>query len=341
MNGRLENKIKMEHTIDTLLTGCPQYLTEYYYSIMSSKEPRTCYLAIYTVKKFLSSLNEDTNKIDIKLINDIMITRYLHNLETIKVTKLNKETGKKESKVKISSASYINTTHCHLKDFFNYMLYKNYIDSNPMENVKRLKRQDVVKRPKLDENDLKKILYSVENGAGSKRAMRRQEKLKERDFAIMLLLMNTGMRETALTEINMDDIDFQNNKLTIVDKRQIEHTYFIGEKLRDALLEWIYVRKSICTEDEYDALFISSFGSRITAKSVQNIVKKYSKDALGYEVSPHKLRAAYCTILYDKKKDIEFVREAVGHSNVAVTQRYIVKDDSQKKEASNIMNSLL
>ena len=332
MKGRIENKIKTENSILTALKDCPQYLMEYYYNIMSYKEPKTCRVCIYAIKKFLISISEDINNIEIDKITNIDIAKYLHNLEIVN--------SKSNNGAKYASASYINATHSHLKDFFNYLEINNYISDNPMSQVKRIKRKDSIKRPRLTEKDLRKILQSVDAGVGSDRAIAYQQKWKTRDRAIILLFLNTGMRETALTEINIDEPDFDNNKLTIIDKRHSEHTYFIGETLKQALLEWIEDRNWILNGEECDALFISARNTRITARAVQDIVGKYSEDALGYRITPHKLRAAFCTILYERKGDIEFVRDAVGHSNVSVTQRYIVKDDTQKKEASEIMDDL-
>lgn len=332
MKGRIENQIKTENSISIILKGCPKYLEEYYYSIMSFKEPKTCRVCIYAIKKFLMFLNDDMNSIDISSITNVDVAKYLHSIEVLK-------SGNGNS-VKYASASYVNSTHSHLKDFFNFLQSNEYIKDNPMDQIKRIKRKDIVKRPKLTERDLRKILKSVDNGVGTDRAITCQQKWKTRDKAILLLFLNTGMRETALTEINLDEPDFENNKLSVIDKRHSEHTYFLGETLKQALLDWIEDREWILNGKECDALFISSRGTRITARAVQDIVSKYSEDALGYKISPHKLRAAFCTILYERKGDIEFVRDAVGHSNVSVTQRYIVKDDLQKKEASQIMDEI-
>ena len=63
--------------------------------------------------------------------------------------------------------------------------------------------------------------------------------------------------------------------------------------------------------------------------------------ALGRRLSPHKLRAGLCSILYDETHDIEFVRRAIGHSNVATTSRYIHTNEDEKQKASNIMEKLL
>ena len=90
-----------------------------------------------------------------------------------------------------------------------------------------------------------------------------------------------------------------------------------------------------------DALFISKYGERISAKGVSNIVKKYTEEALGKPLSPHKLRAGFCSILYNKTHDTEFVRRAVGHSNISTTQRYIVTDGDEKRQSASIIGKAI
>ena len=89
------------------------------------------------------------------------------------------------------------------------------------------------------------------------------------------------------------------------------------------------------------ALFVDKDGDRVTRSTIDNIVNKYTKAALGKPLSPHKLRAGFCSIMYNKTHDIEFVRRAVGHSNISTTQRYIVTSKEEKRKASEIMDKIL
>ena len=70
------------------------------------------------------------------------------------------------------------------------------------------------------------------------------------------------------------------------------------------------------------------------------LVDKYAYKALGYHISPHKLRSGLASILYEEKHDIEFVRRVIGHSNVATTQRYIVTNNAEREETANIMGNI-
>lgn len=328
MNGRMENRIKTETVINDLLKTLPGYVTNYYYNISVSLEPKTCLEYVKTVKRLLNFVE---NK-EITTISEMDIARFMHSIEI-----------KKNAKGELSqtSFSYRKTAYSVLNNFFSYMYKTKIIAQNPMECISRPKNTDSVRRPHLTSEDFKKILAQVEIGGGSQRATNCQKKWKSRDIAIFMLFMTTGMRETALTEINVGDVDFENGFITVIDKRYKTHVYRIKGKVENALKTWLFDRERLLGGKECDALFISNRKTRINEDSVSEIVKKYTKDALGYAISPHKIRSAFCTILYEQTGDIEFVRDAVGHSNVATTQRYIVKDGMAKTKAANIMNDII
>ena len=153
--------------------------------------------------------------------------------------------------------------------------------------------------------------------------------------------MTTGMRKTALTEIDINDIDLDRCKLSIIDKGKKYHIYSLSDDIMEYIKKWLLDRENIKGHEKTDALFISEKGDRLTGNAIVKIVEKYSKAGLGYSISPHKLRAGFCSILYDKKHDIEFVRKVVGHANIRTTQRYIVTDNTERKEAVDIMSDLL
>ena len=154
--------------------------------------------------------------------------------------------------------------------------------------------------------------------------------------------MTTGMRRNALREINLDDIDLVNHKLTVIDKGYIEHEYFLNDQTVSVLEEWINDRYFMLGGSENEkALFISRDLKRISSTSIAELVDKYSSAALGYHISPHKLRSGLASIMYDETRDIEFVRRVIGHSNTKTTQRYIVTDNKERKTASTLMENIL
>lgn len=330
MQGRLENKIRVETNIKKILSEMPEFMSDYYYSL-SSNEPKSCMEQLRKIRRFLYFVNNNIFEIDIGSISDVDISKYMKSLET------------KNSKgmIRETSFAYRKQNYSFLKTFFKYLTKKGYIKTNPMDLVEVPKDKDHVTRVFLTEDELKTCMLSIKEGAGTTRAINRQKEWMERDRAIFALFICTGMRETALSEINIGDIDFAHNKIFIIDKGHKVNEYVIKENLKSALVDWIDKRDELLADKQCDALFISNRRTRITSNSVANIVRKYTKEALGKEISPHKLRAAFCNILLKKTGDIHFVSKAVGHANVSTTQIYLDDDMAANKErASEYMESI-
>ena len=159
-------------------------------------------------------------------------------------------------------------------------------------------------------------------------------------MADFLLYMTTGMRRDALCQINITDIDFKRKEITVVDKGEKTHVYKLTDETLTAISEWLILRNNI-KHDPTQAAFITYQGKRITGNSVYNMITDCSRAAFGTPVSPHKLRAGLCSILYEQTHDIEFVRRAIGHSKVTTTQRYIVTNGNEREVASKIIGDLL
>lgn len=209
-----------------------------------------------------------------------------------------------------------------------------------MDCIERPTSKDVVKRTNLDSFDIHFILECIDKGAGSDFAKNKSAPWRIRDKAIITLLALTGMRVTALTEINLNDVDFISGTVRVIDKRHKTHVYKMNSAIRAALENWITDREDKLAGLKIDALFISNQKKRVSVKCVVRIVEKYSLEGLGYSVSPHTLRAAFCTILYNDTRDVEFVRRAVGHTCIETTLRYIADDDSAREEAAAIMEKI-
>ena len=331
MNGRLEHKIRNEKVIERRLSELPECVSQYYFSRSSSKESKGSSEYIKKIGAFLKFINEDAKSVNISNITEEDVSRYLHSIE---------QTTDKQGNTRETTFAYRKQVHSILNSFFEYLRKRKIISENPMECIERPTTKDVIKRKHLDAFDVNFILECIDGGAGTDRSKNRQENWRLRDKAIIVLLAMTGMREAALTEINIDDLDFFKGTIKVIDKRHKTHVYKMNESIRNALVNWIEDRETKLPNKETNALFISNQRKRISENTVVSIVEKYSLEGLGYKISPHKLRAAFCTILYEQTGDIEFVRRAVGHSCIETTQRYIVDDDTARDEAASIMGKI-
>lgn len=326
MLGRMEHTNKFNESIDKLLQTLPSYVAEWAGNLEASGKTGSTRLAfVRIINRFLKSIRKDPKSVELDDLTFLRAQKYYISI--------------KESNGNSTSDSYQQQVWCCLNNFFTFMKKRKYVLENPMESIEKPKNHDLDRineeRILLNEDDFNEILWAIKS-SGTKI----DAKFINRDLAMILLFMSTGMRKTALSEINIDDIDFDEGTLKVVDKGNKFQLYPLNRTIRKVLFDWINDRSEM-ELDKTDALFVSYLGTRISGTAIDKIVAKYSKKALGKKISPHKLRAGYVSIYYNKTKDIEATRRAVGHSNISTTQRYIVTDNKERREASDyILNSL-
>ena len=149
------------------------------------------------------------------------------------------------------------------------------------------------------------------------------------------MFITTGMRRSALSQIDIDDIDFEEKKLKVIDKGYKTFYYDLDDRVMEAINDWIAKRAIKFPLLKTRALFIGSKGGRLQPERIEDMISHYSKQALGFSISPHKLRAAYCTLYYEATGDIYKVQQAVKHASIVTT--HIVNKVNYQQEASNLI----
>ena len=127
-----------------------------------------------------------------------------------------------------------------------------------------------------------------------------------------------------LLGLDMDDVDFKNNGIKVHRKGGADVIVYFGDEVRDALLSY-WEERSIITpaEGHANALFLSLQRKRISVRSVENLVKKYSRLVTTVKnITPHKLRSTYGTTLYQETGDIYLVADVLGHKDVNTTPKH-------------------
>ena len=287
MQGRIELEEKTKSDIERLyVSSMPSFVQAWYHNLVGrGLTMKTCSVYLKIVRLFLhySHLSENSKITD---ITPEMVTTYFANLQYKELS----DGTKKEI-----SDSYKYTTWYALNDLFTYHYKVGNIKNNFMEVAKpkvHLEPKKVKKQ--LNEDDFKKML----NYAPGKTL-----RMRDRNRAILAMFMTTGMRKSALCQMNIEDIDLKAKKIVIVDKGKKKHTYDIGPILNKYLVFWLHYRQQY--DIDSDALFINSEGNRITEGNVYKMVREDTMRALGEPLSPHRIRAGYCTLLYEKTHDIE------------------------------------
>ncbi|MDD4688562.1 MAG: tyrosine recombinase XerC [Eubacteriales bacterium] len=207
-----------------------------------------------------------------------------------------------------------------LRSFFQYMHNAKYIEENP---AARLELPKVEKKlPKYLELTESKALLSAVDGPNA-----------ERDYLILTLFLNCGMRLSELVGINISSI--RNNSLTVTGKGNKQRKIYLNNSCVSALDKYLEVRPHDGVKDQ-DALFLNKNKTRLGQRGVQNIVKKYM-DLAGIDTtqySTHKLRHTAATLMYKYGNvDIRILQEILGHATLSTTEIYTHLDDERLRSA--------
>lgn len=323
MSGRYEKEQKLEQMIELRLDGQPRILTEYYYYLNSSG--RT-YTTIYRYINYILSFLDFTFKGDVKedfytKVKPLHINKYITSLRTKNVN------GKTER----TSDSFRTVQWSALNAFFQFLV-PTYINSNPVEHTQRPKMKDNPKVTYLTKEEIGALLDNVSNNA--------QNMLRNRDLCILKLGFSTGLRISAIVQIDVDDIDFKHNQIRVTEKGDYDDYVMFGDNLKTQLLAWLDDRKKYFNGDEIDALFISRQGQRISDRAVAYMLENYAKDVTDKKVTPHVMRHSCATNLYEMTNDIYLCSKQLRHKNVTTTQRYAELSKSRQKEASNALDGM-
>ena len=218
-----------------------------------------------------------------------------------------------------------------IRVFFNYLSQKaNLIEINPAQNLETPKSDK--RLPKyLNLEQSKKLLEITSN---------EDNRNYQRDYAIMTLFLNCGLRLSELVGINIKDIDFSEAKLNVIGKGNKERTIYLNKACLKAVSEYLEVRPKegvkVDKLNSQKALFLSERRERISRRTVQYIVDKELK-AAGFDTakySVHKLRHTAATLMYQYGNvDIRALQELLGHESISTTEIYTHVDNLQVRNA--------
>lgn len=222
-----------------------------------------------------------------------------------------------------------------IRVFFKYMCNKTKkISTNPAQDLETPKLgKRLPKYLTLDQS--KELLQTVANPEISGHG---NHDNSERNFAMITILLNCGVRLSELININISDIDFENNKLNVIGKGNKERTIYLNNACMKAIKSYLAVRPRDGVKfNSRDALFLSEQKQRISRRTVQYIVKNELKLA-GIEKSDkysvHKLRHTAATLMYKYGQvDIRALQELLGHESISTTEIYTHVDNEQIRNA--------
>lgn len=230
------------------------------------------------------------------------------------------------TKEKNNGASSRNRKLSALRSFYKYLSKSaKKIDKDPTEYIEGVKKPK--RLPKyLDINESKQLLSSVKGPN------------YERDFAIITLFLNLGLRVSELVGINLNDISRNFETIRVIGKGNKERIIYLNNACETAVKNYLDVRPENTKHDAENALFISRNRNRISKQTVQWLIYKHLKEA-GLDrpgMSVHKLRHTAATLMYQHgHTDVRILKDILGHENLATTEIYTHISDEQMKNAAN------
>lgn len=295
--------------LESILGKSKNTINEYYYDLLM-------FFRFIKQKKNPVLKKEDFQNIT---VNDFTVDE----LSTIKLSDLYAFLNYMNSERKDQAATRARKVAC-LRSFFKYVWSKaNLIPENPAAELESPKiTKKLPKYLELDESIA--LLESIDG------------EFKERDFCIITLFLNCGMRLSELVGINVSDI--REDTLTVLGKGSKERTIYLNNACLDAINNYLKVRPDYEEQNGVKPLFLSKRKKRISPKTVQYTVKKYIKIA---ELDPtkystHKLRHTAATLMYTVGDvDIRSLQEILGHESVATTEIYTHVNNNRLKDAIN------
>lgn len=228
-----------------------------------------------------------------------------------------------------------------LKSFFKYLLKAEIIPTNPILTINSPKTAK-----KLPDYLGKEVVEQLIEMPTQHPLRNRKPWEAERDKAILELFYSTGMRLSELIHLSVGDIDLSENFVKVMGKGGKERIIPFGDTAKEALVDYLTrcgrLTKHKETRIEFresepgDPLFISSNGRRISARTVDDRLRRYFKKMSGSTgFSPHRLRHTFATHLLDAGMDIRAVKELLGHASLSTTQDYTHLQIEQMKEIFN------
>jgi tyrosine recombinase XerC len=214
-----------------------------------------------------------------------------------------------------------------LRSFYRFLHRHELVKSNPLADVTLPKRERPLPRYLTVEQVaqlLKAPLVAPEKKSATARERARARQIALRDAAILEMLYSTGVRVHELAQLNIADVDFIGEIARVRGKGKKERLVPVGSPAIKAMRQYLEARGESPTSGKHTPLFINAVGGeRLTARSVQMLLKKYLLAAgLPADITPHKLRHSFATHLLDAGADLRSVQELLGHAKLATTQIY-------------------
>ena len=310
----VENTLRLRDVLKTL----PPFCKDFFRAIEPRTTTKTRISYAYDIRIFFQFLLEqnpafrdwsiDAFTVDVlDQITAVDLEEYEEYLKVYQAGDKTETNGERGLKRKMSS----------LRSFYAYYFKREMIHTNPtvLVDVPKIHQKSIIR---LEADEVALLLDYIEHGGDDLTGQKKvyYEKNKDRDLALVTLLLGTGVRVSECVGLDIEDVDFKNNGIKVTRKGGNEMVVYFGPEVEKALKNYLEVRKNIIPVEghEHDLFYSTQRTKKIT---------------------PHKLRSTYGTALYQETGDIYLVADVLGHKDVNTTKKhYAALDDSRRRQAA-------
>ncbi len=334
-----QREINCINRINNMLIDLPPITKEFVLGITEYTSPLTRLNYVYDIRIFFDYLiknvypNKIIEELTISDIENVELTVFENYLAYLSLYEIN---GKQETCNERAKSRKLATVRAFYKYFFN----KGRIKSNIVAKVSlpKLHDKEIIR---LDIAEVVKLLNLADSGEKfSEHQKAYHTNTKIRDVAILTLFLGTGIRNSELVGLNVDDINFEDMSFAVTRKGGNRTILYFSEEVDNALRAWIAKRNTIQDLPENEkALFLSLQNKRISVRTIQELVKKYAKIITPLKkITPHKLRSTFGTNLYRETNDIYLVADFLGHTDVNTTKKHYAatSEDLRRKAIKSV-----
>ena len=323
MSGKIEAENKLIEKIEEKLNTLPSIFREFYnYMEADQKSYSSIKHYIEYVSDFMYAVCENPTN---TFYEDVTVPQIREYIISLRRRIENGKEVKNSDSIQAARWSAINA-------FYNFLLLDDYLEVNPMTKTKRPKNKKEKPIVYLEQDEINCIVEKIK--AESK------TQFVNRDLAILMLGVGTGIRVGALVQINVEDIDFKENTIHVIEKGGKERYLRFGTNTRNVLSAWLIDRATYFKDIDTDALFISQHRQRITTVGVNKILQKYADNINGKHITAHTMRKSAATNMVKNGVDIQTIADILNHQNIQTTRKYAAVLDENKKNATNVLDNL-
>lgn len=326
--------------IEELLQQLPPFCSDYFLGIEHRTSCQTRVKYAYDLRIFFDFLCErkfrGTKGVFDLTLNDLNSVR--HNDVELFLSYLShyRFNGKSLSCNERAKARKLSAVRAMFRYFFSKGMIE--VDHTAKVSTPKLHEKEIVR---LDADEAEDLLNVAEKGEGlTKHAVGYHQKTKIRDTAILTLFLGTGIRISELVGLDNDSFHFADNSFVVTRKGGNRAILYYSDEVKYALEEYLLQKsKDPKVPPTENAFFLSMQYKRINVRSVELLVKKYSKIVTPLKkITPHKLRSTYGTRLYNETGDIYVVADVLGHKDVNTTKKHYaaITQENRRRVASAV-----